>query len=255
MAKPSFKRRLNSGETVYSAWMTVPSSLHAEALAEDGWDAIVIDMQHGFSAYDDMLASVAAINKAGCAPIVRVPIRDDGLLGRVADTGAEGVICPMINSGQEASWFARSIKYPPEGQRSWAPKRALSLFGMDNAKYLAQANDITVTMAMVETAVAIKSIDSICSTPGIDMIFAGPNDLCVNLTEGKHVDPMRNEVVRALELIVRKCEAHGKIAGAYANNTDIARTYREMGFQFINVGNDQAYMQAGSRGALEAAKS
>ncbi len=255
MTAPSFKQRLSAGETLYSAWMSIPSALHAESLAGDGWDAIVLDMQHGLIAYDDMMASVGAINKAGTIPIVRVPVADDGLLGRAADTGAEGIICPMINSGQDASWFARSIKYPPDGQRSWAPKRALALMGMDNATYLAQANDLLVSMAMVETNVALKNIDAICSTPGIDMIFAGPNDLSVNLTDGKFVDPTRPEVMKALELMVRKCAAHGKFAGAYANNVEIARIYRDMGFQFINVANDQAFLEAGSRGALATVKS
>ncbi len=255
MTAPSFKQRLTAGETLYSAWMSIPSPLHAEALAGDGWDAIVLDMQHGLIAYDDMLASVGAINKAGCIPVVRVPVGDDGLLGRVPDTGAEGIICPMINSGQDASWLARSTKYPPDGQRSWAPKRALTLLEMDAAAYLAAANDLVVTMAMVETGIALKNIDAICSTPGIDMIFAGPNDLCVNLTDGKFVDTTRPEVLKALELIVRKCVAHGKFAGAYANNAEIARVYRDMGFQLINVGNDQAYMEAGSTATLATAKS
>lgn len=106
---------------------------------------------------------------------------------------------------------------------------------------------------MVETQQALKHIDSICSTPGIDAIFVGPNDLSVSLSEGAAVDPTRHDVVRAMEQIVRKCAAHGTIPGAYANTPEIAKTYREMGVRFIAVANDAAYLSAGSRAMLSAA--
>ncbi len=250
MTGPAFKALLSSGKTVLSAWMALPSPLVADALAGDGWDSVVVDMQHGLVSYDAMVGCVAAIQRAGCAAIVRVPIRDEGLIGRALDAGAEGVICPMINSGQEASWFARSAKYPPMGQRSWAPMQAMNLLQMDAGTYLARANDIVVTMAMVETVTALKNIDSICSTNGVDMIFVGPNDLSVSLSEGQRVDVNDPEVEKALRLIVRKCEAHGVFSGIFANNLEMAKKYREMGFGFISLGTDLGFLSDSSRAAL-----
>lgn len=250
IAGPTFKALLSSGKTVLSGWMAIPSPLVADILARAGWSSIVIDMQHGLVGYDDMVACVAAISRAGCAAIVRVPVRDDGLIGRAMDAGAEGVICPMINSGQEASWLTRNTKYPPMGQRSWAPTQALNLLGMDKDQYLASANDLIVTMAMVETQTALKNIDSIASTPGVDMIFVGPNDLSVSLSDGARVDPNDYAVDKALDLILRKCEAHSVFAGIFANNVEMGRKYRDMGFRFISVGSDMNYLEAGSHAAL-----
>ncbi len=239
-----------AGETVLTTWMAIPSVIVADSLARDGWASIVIDMQHGLIGYDDMVACVAAIRAAGAAAVVRVPIRDEGLIGRAMDAGAEGIICPMINTGQEASWLTRNVKYPPVGQRSWAPTQAMKLLGLDKNNYLERANDFVVNIAMVETQTALKNIDAICSTPGIDMIFVGPNDLCVSLTEGKEVDPTNPQVEKALQMVRRKCEAHGVFSGAFANTIEIARSYREMGFNFISVGTDLGFLGAGSKAAL-----
>ena len=233
--------------------MTIPSPIVADALAGDGWKTIVIDMQHGLVGYSDMVACVAAIKRAGAAAVVRVPVSDEGLIGRAMDAGAEGIICPMINSGQEASWLTRCAKYPPMGQRSWAPMQALNLFAMAKDNYLAGANDFVVNAAMVETRTALKNIDAICSTPGIDMVFVGPNDLSVSLSEGRRVDPTDPEVEKALRLVLRKCEAHGVFSGAFANTVEIAKVYREMGFRFIAVGSDLKYLSAGSKAALTGA--
>jgi 4-hydroxy-2-oxoheptanedioate aldolase len=254
MAAIALKSRFETGDTLYAAWHGFAAPQVAVALARDGWDAVVIDMQHGQSSYRDMAEAVAGVAAAGVAPVVRVGIGDEVLLGRAPDAGATGVICPMVNSGQEASAFARACKYPPLGQRSFAGVRAMQVHGMTGPEYLKAANDLVLTFAMVETAQALKHIDSIASTPGIDAIFVGPNDLSVSLSDGGAVDPTLPKVEQAMRLIARKCEAHQVVAGAFANTPEIARTYREMGFRFIAVSTDATYLSAGSRAMLKAAK-
>lgn len=254
MADIVLKPRFDNGDTLYAAWHSFAAPQVAVALARDGWDAVVIDMQHGQSDFADMADAVAGVAAAGAAPVVRVGIGDEVLLGRAPDAGAVGVICPMINSGQEAAAFARSCKYPPLGQRSFAGVRALDVHRMSGPDYLKAANDLVLTFAMVETAQALKHIDSIASTPGIDAVFVGPNDLSVSLSDGGAVDPTLPKVEQALRLVLRKCAAHKVVAGAFANTPEIARTYREMGFSFIAVASDATYLSAGSRAILKAAK-
>ena len=254
MARITLRSRIEQGETLYSAWHSFAAPQIAEALARDGWDAVVIDMQHGEADYADMARAVAGVAAAGAAPVVRVSIGDEVLLGRAPDAGALGIICPMVNSGQEAASLVRACKYPPLGQRSFAGVRAMAVHGMSGPDYLAAANDLVLAFAMVETAQALKHIDAICSTPGIDGVFVGPNDLSVSLSGGMTVDPSMHEVEEALRLVVRKCAAHKVIAGAYANTAEIARLYRDMGFRFIAVAGDAAYLSAGSRSMLAAAR-
>ncbi|MBZ0215462.1 MAG: hypothetical protein K8F25_02815, partial [Fimbriimonadaceae bacterium] len=125
-----------------------------------------------------------------------------------------------------------------------------NLLGMDKDNYLASANDLVVTMAMVETRMALKNIDSICSTPGVDMIFVGPNDLSVSLSDGAKIDPNDPEVDKALGLVLRKCEAHGVFSGIFANTVEMGCKYRDMGFRFISVGSDMNFLETGSLSAL-----
>jgi len=254
MAAPDLKSRLAAGETLYSAWVTMPCADIAGALARSGWDAVVIDMQHGYGDFASLRDGIAQAAAAGAATMVRIGLGEDGLTGRAADCGALGLICPMVNSGQEAASFARTAKYPPLGQRSWAPMRALEVLGMEREDYLARANELVLSFAMVETALALKHIDSICSTPGIDGIFVGPNDLSVSLTKGAAADPARPEVRQALGQIARKCAAHNVVPGIFANTPELARIYREMGFSFIAVASDAKYLAAGSKAMLDAAR-
>lgn len=254
MSATGLKARMDAGETVFAAWLTFDAPRVAGALARDGWDAVVVDMQHGLAGYREMVDAVALVAAAGVAPVVRVPVGDDALIGRAPDAGAVGIICPMINSGQEAAWFARGTKYPPLGQRSWAPGQALQVLGLSRDDYLAGANEFVVSFAMVETAQALRHIDAICSTPGIDAIFVGPNDLSLSLSEGAAVDPARPEVQQALAQVVRKCAAHGVVPAVYANTPELAVTCRTMGFRFIAVGSDAGYLAAGSRAMLAAAR-
>lgn len=239
---------------LYSAWVTLPSADMAGALARHGWDAVVIDTQHGYGDFADMRDGIGQIAAAGAAPVVRVGIREDALIGRAADSGALGLICPMVNTPAEAASFARASKYPPLGTRSWAPMRALDVLGMDRQDYLDRANDLVTGFAMVETAEALDNLDAICATPGIDGIFVGPNDLSVSLTMGQAADPTRADVHEALARVAKKCAEARLAPGIFANTPEMARTYRQMGYRFIAVASDGKYLEAGSRAMLEAAR-
>lgn len=254
MAPPHFRSRLDAGEVLYSAWVTLPCADVGGALARYGWDAVVIDMQHGYGDFADMRDGIAQVAAAGAAPVVRVGLGGDGLIGRAADSGALGLIGPMVNSGGQAASFARACKYPPLGQRSWAPMRALDVLGMDRRDYLASANDLVAGFAMVETAEALENLGAICTTPGVDGIFVGPNDLSVSLSKGEAADPTRGDVREAVAQVARTCVGNRLVPGIFANTPEMARIYREMGYRFIAVASDAKYLEAGSRAMLEAAR-
>ena len=117
----------------------------------------------------DVAALVAAITQlrlAGTAPIVRVPVGEFATVSRVLDFGAEGVIAPMINTPADARAFVSFAKFPPVGERSWGPHRATTLANMPDQKiYLREANELTVTFAMIETQTALDNMEAIAATP------------------------------------------------------------------------------------------
>jgi len=178
-------RRLRAGETVYSGWCALGSPIVAESVAREGFAAVALDAQHGLWDTASILAGIGALHHAGSTPIVRVPLNDFGFVSRALDFGAEAVIAPMINSAADARQFASVAKYPPLGERSWGPQRAMSLQGLSvAADYLRAANAGTLTLAMIETPQALASVDEIAATPGIDALFIGPYDLSTSLSDG-----------------------------------------------------------------------
>ena len=210
----SLARRLTDGETVYTAWCGLPAPIVAETMAREGFTAVTIDQQHGLWDTASTLAAIAAVRLGGAAPIVRVPLGEFATVSRVLDFGAEGVIAPMINTEADARAFVAAAKFPPLGERSWGPHRATTLAGIaDQKTYLRDANEVVVTLAMIETRTAMNNLAAIAATPGIDVLFVGPSDLSIALTDGTTVDPHSVAVEVALEKVVAAARGAGKIAG------------------------------------------
>jgi 4-hydroxy-2-oxoheptanedioate aldolase len=254
MAAFSLAARLRAGETVHSGWCALGAPLVAELIARAGFPAVTLDQQHGLYTMDSTLAGIALVHAAGSAPLVRVPLGDVAVVSRVLDFGAEGVIAPMINTPEDARRLAAAAKYPPIGERSFGPLRALILNNMEGGDYVKQANDIVVTIAMVETRQALDNLDPILATPGIDAVFLGPSDLSLALSDGKTLDPHSSEVNAAVDRIAAAAKKAGKIAGAYAANAERANELAARGYRFFGIASDTAFVRAGTSATFKALK-
>jgi 4-hydroxy-2-oxoheptanedioate aldolase len=251
----SLARRLRAGETIYSAWCNLGSPIVAETIAREGFACAVLDRQHGLWDTAAIIAGIAAVRHAGSTPAVRVPLGDFAFVSRALDMGAEAIVAPMINSAADARQFAGAAKYPPLGERSWGPTRAMTLQGKSNAvDYLREANDGTLTLAMIETAAALDNVDSIAATPGIDALFIGPYDLSTTLSGGKAQDILAPEVERAIDQICAAAKKAGKIPGIYCRDPQRALAMAKRGFRFIAVGSDHGIVREGAAAQLKALK-
>ena len=251
----SLARRLRSGETVYSAWCAIPSPLLAETIAREGFPAAVLDVQHGLWDIASVIGAIGALHHAGAAPVVRVPLQDMALVSRALDFAAEAIIAPMINTQADARAFAAAAKYPPSGERSWGPLRAMPLHGRSvNVEYLREANAGTLTFAMLETEAALSNADAIAATPGIDALFIGPYDLSTALSRGAAQNLDAPEVERAIDRIRDAAVKAGKIPGIYCSNAERARAMAARGFKFIAVGSDLGLVRTAAAATLKALK-
>lgn len=245
---------ITSDEVVFCAFCLLPQPMAVEMLARQDWDCVFIDGQHGFIDYADMLAMVVAVQGAGKPVLVRPPMDDGGFIGKALDAGADGIVCPMINTPEDARWFAEATNYPPVGSRSWGPLRAVDRFGGDKRVFHANGNALTEALAMIETQEALDNIDAILSTEGIDGVFIGPNDLSNSLTGGEAVDPGHPKVTEALKVVREKVKEHNSFAAIYANTPELAQAYIELGFKFIAAGSDVNFLKSGSAEMLQALK-
>jgi 4-hydroxy-2-oxoheptanedioate aldolase len=169
--------------------------------------------------------------------------------------GAEGIIAPMINTVEDAKKFVAVAKFPPMGERSWGPNRAMMLGDFaDQKAYLRDANERTVTIAMVETRTALSNIDAIAATPGIDVLFVGPSDLSITMSNGAVLDPVSREVETALDTIVAAAKKVGKVAGLYCANAERAVKMSKRGFGYLAVGSDLGFFRDGIAAQMKVLK-
>lgn len=233
-----------SGGAVVNGWLAIPSSFSAETMAHQGWDSLTIDLQHGVVDYASMIPMLQAISTTDTVPVVRVPWLEAGILMRTLDAGAYGVICPMVNTREDAQKLVAWTHYAPRGTRSFGPVRA-SLYG--GADYAEHANDTIVTFAMIETAQALDNLDEILSVEGLDAIYIGPSDLSLALGCRPVFDDVDPKAAEAIAHILARAKAHGLVAGIHNGTTDGALARIAKGFQFVTVGSDARFMAAGAQ--------
>ncbi|MFO1334013.1 MAG: aldolase/citrate lyase family protein [Piscinibacter sp.] len=230
-----------------NGWLAIANSFCAETMAHQGWDTLTIDLQHGVVDYQAMVGMLQAISTTATVPIVRVPWLEPGIIMKTLDAGAYGVICPMVNTREEAQRFVAYTSYAPKGTRSFGPVRALLYGGAD---YPTQANDTIVRFAMIETAQALDNLDAILSVEGLDAIYIGPSDLSLALGCKPQFDDVEPKVAQAIDHIVARAKAHGVVAGIHNGRSDVAKARIARGFRFVTVSSDARLIAAGSQQVL-----
>ena len=237
------------GKAAVNGWLAIPSSFATEVMAHQGWDTLTIDLQHGVIDYPAMVTMLQAISTTPTVPVVRVPWLEPGIIMKSLDAGAYAVICPMINTREEAQKLVAYTHYAPRGTRSFGPVRALYYGGAD---YPEKANDTIVRFAMIETALALDNLDSILSVEGLDAIYIGPSDLSLALGCKPVFDDVEPPVAQAIEHILTRARAHGVKAGIHNGRTDVALARIAKGFSFVTVASDARLLAAGSQQILSA---
>ena len=237
------------GGAAINGWLAIPNSFSAETMAHQGWDTLTIDLQHGVVDYAQMVTMLQAISTTATVPIVRVPWLEPGILMKALDAGAYGVICPMINSRDEAQKLVAWTHYAPRGTRSFGPVRALLYGGAD---YPQHANDTIVTFAMIETAAALDKLDDILSVEGLDAIYIGPSDLSLSLGCKPTLDDLDPLAAQAVDHILARAKAHGVVAGIHNGEPAAALARIAKGFQFTTVSSDARLMAVGAQQVMAA---
>ena len=238
-----------SGGAAVNGWLTIPSSFAAETMAHQGWDTLTIDMQHGMIDDAALVPMLQAISTTDTVPIVRVPWLEPGIVMRALDAGAYGVICPMVNTREDAQKLVAYTHYPPRGTRSFGPLRAVLYAGAD---YVQHANDTIVTFAMIETAEALDNLDDILSVEGLDAIYIGPSDLSLALGCKPTFDDLEPKAFEAVEHILARAKAHGVVAGIHNGTPEAALKRIAKGFQFVTIGSDARLMADGAQQVISA---
>ena len=252
MRKNKLKKIFKSGKSAINGWLQIPNSFTAELMANQNWDSLTLDMQHGVIDYPNAVGMLQAISTSDVVPMARVNWNEPGQIMKILDAGAYGIICPMVSNKKEAENFVKACMYPPDGYRSYGPIRGLVYGGSD---YADEANNEILKFAMIETKESLDNLDEIMKTPDLDGIYIGPADLSLAIGQKPSFDkPEGDPVYEVIMKILDHAKKNNIIAGIQNGQPEYAEKMIKKGFQLVTIGSDQRYMTAASKTALSKLK-
>lgn len=238
------------GRAVINGWLSIGSPFSAEIMAAQGYDSLTVDLQHGLIGPEAAATMLQAMRASGVTPMVRVPWLDPADIMRALDAGAYGIICPMVNTAEDAARLVSYMRYPPNGQRSFGPTRALFAAGAD---YGDHADREVLCLAMIETAEAVANLDAIVATPGLDGVYIGPADLTLGLTGRRFrtgFDREEPEIVAAILDILARAKRAGIRACLHNGSAAYAAKAIGWGFDLVTVSNDVRLLASAAQASV-----
>ncbi len=236
------RAKLKRGEPSVGTWLTLPDPLAAQLMARAGFDWLTVELEHTPVTFETAAQSFAIIAASGGVPLARVPWNTGENIKRVLDTGAWGIVVPMVNSRAEAEAAVAAARYQPLGQRSIGGQMHAANFDTDPGTYYAKANDEILVVLMAEHVKAIESADEILSVPGMDVVFIGPNDLLNSMGKPPAFDSDDRQFTDAVAHILKTAKRHGVAAGIHVLDAAQAQRRIAEGFQFIAITSEAGMM-------------
>jgi 4-hydroxy-2-oxoheptanedioate aldolase len=231
-----------SGKQANNAWLAIPSIFSAEMMAQQGWDSLTIDMQHGQADYAALIQMLVAISTGNSTPLVRVPYNNPGDVMRALDAGVYGVICPNVDTVEQCQAFVNAVRYPPLGTRSMGPHRATIYGGAD---YVAKSNETVLAIVQIESKLALENVDAIAAVKGLDMLYVGPSDLAFSIGRPPRIDTDDPVTLKAIDEILAAAKRAGLKSGIYCASVEYSKKMFAKGFDLVTVVNDQTLIGAG----------
>lgn len=228
----------------FGTWVSSSSIVAVDALKDLGFDWLMIDTEHAQVNPETLAAMAAILGADGPCPLVRVGNIDLYLVKQALDSGAQGILAPLVNTRAQAAAVVSYAKYPPDGVRG-AAATAPSRYGRELAAYLRSANDQTMVGVQIETREALENLEAIATVPGVDLLFVGPQDLTLSL--GLLDDRTNPKVREAMRRVVAVCEEHDKVPGTLVANLGEKKAAVEMGFRFISLASDVRFLLQGAQ--------
>lgn len=249
MQENELKRKLKEGQTVYGCFLRYADADMTEFLSLQGFDFLVFDAEHGVIEPRDCQQMVRSAELHGVTPIIRPPMNNPRTILRYMDTGAQGVLVPMVNSASEAEQVVQGTKYLPRGSRGLANSRAAD-YGqrMPLDQYTRFANEQTLVVVQVETAAAVEALPEIVKVDGVDVIFVGPADLSQSL--GVTGQVQHPKMQQAMDRITEVVAGSSKTLGLMVTSAEAATQWSQRGAGFISVP-CEVLVKAGCQGYLD----
>ena len=242
----TLKKTLKSGQVQRGIWLTSGTGILAELAGTAGFDWCLIDGEHGPNTVSEIFPQLQALAISGTPAVVRVANAEAWMIKQVLDLGCQTVVVPMVDDAQTADAMARAMRYPPQGNRGMGASLARATGFGAVADYPHTANDQVCLLVQAESAQAVENIDAIAAIEGVDGVFVGPADLSADM--GYPGQPDHPEVEAAIDHLIARTVAAGKIAGIITFDESRLNEYAEKGVTFLGVGGDMMILGSALRG-------
>ena len=240
------QNHIKNNQPIINGWLSDANVFKAEIMARQGYHAVTADLQHGLQGEAQAIQALHGLRGFDVAPIVRVAWNQPDQIMKALDAGALGIICPMVNTKQDAENFAKALYYAPKGERSYGPIRAATIY----QDYFKRANDTIVGFAMIETAQAVANIDDILSVKGINGLYIGPSDLSISHGFPPGFDRSEPELMEKIDYILAKGKEYKIATAIHCGGADYAIKMLEKGFNMVTLSSDVTAMVQGLQTAL-----
>jgi 2-keto-3-deoxy-L-rhamnonate aldolase RhmA len=246
------RHRIHAGETLFGTFLGLGSPTAAELCARAGFDWVIIDLEHGAGTEADLVASLLAVSTTPTAALVRPQSGERIRVGRALDHGAHGVMIPRIDVPEQAREAISFIRFPPDGVRGLALSTRGAGLGERAHADVRTINQHLVGIIQIESPSAVEHAEEIASIDGVDVLFVGPADLSHSLgIPGQFDHP---DYLAAIDRVVAAADGQGKATGILLRDAVALPRHLELGFRFVGIGSDGAFIVDGARAVVRAAR-
>lgn len=236
------KRKLAAGEPSFGTWLSLGDLYATRVMARAGFDWLTLDIEHSPIDWSQAAMIFGAIADAGCVPIARVPKGNHDYIKRALDSGAWGIVVPMVDTVEQAKIAIAAAKYPPVGNRSLGGGLHAINFDASAVEYFRDANDEILVILQTESPTGVANAEAIYSLPGVDAIFVGPVDLRAQMRCRDGSEASDEEFEDMLARVVAAGKKTGTPTGMHTMDVASAHRRAEQGMQFIAVGSELRMM-------------
>lgn len=255
MTLTGLRARLADGVKTLALLVTIDSPILVELAAVAGYDAVLLDCEHGPIVESRIGAMVLAGRAAGVRVLVRTRRADSSLIGAALDAGADAVVVPQVTSAEMASAVVAAARFRtpsyPLGARGVNPYVRAANYG-GGPDWYEQANSSVASMVMIEGAEGIAALPGILAVESLDAIMIGPYDLSQSLGRPGEVEHPR--VLAAVAEVIATAAATGRASVVFAPTAAAARRWFDAGAALVVLGSDTALAVAGMRAAVQAVR-
>ncbi len=244
------KQRLINGQAVIGTFLSLGNAITAEIISNAGFDWVIIDLEHGVGAENDVVLQLMALKNAGVAAIIRVESYQRQRIQRVLDLGADGIMCPKVDSPEEAAQAVQAMHYPPGGNRGVAKMTRATEYGARFDQYLNTTHERLLGVVQIETLKALEHLEAIAAIREVDVLFIGPSDLSMALgVFGQTSHPL---FTAAVDRIISVAKMANKQVGILLPDPSEVKQYYRRGIHFIACGTDASFLSKGAKQAAAA---